>query len=111
MPDRGPFGPFDRPRVEVRHSDGRWYPGRLHGWVRDRRGWQGVVTYGTAPGIQHYACLAAGALRRLDDPGDQGDPGDEGAVAQRDPAADALHPACLPPGPACLDGVSPDDGP
>ncbi|MBI4941669.1 MAG: hypothetical protein HY830_13060, partial [Actinobacteria bacterium] len=64
-----PFGPFDRPRVETRHSDGRWYPGRLHGWVRGDDGWRAVVTYGTTPGVQYYGCVAASAVRPADDDG------------------------------------------
>lgn len=74
---RGPFGPFDRPCVETRHTDGRWYPGRLHGWVRGDDGWRAVVTYGTTPGVQYYGCVAASAVRPA---------GDDGPVAR-----DAAH--------------------
>jgi hypothetical protein len=76
---RGPFGPYDRPRVEARHADGHWYPGRLHGWVRADGGWRAVVTYGTTPGIQYYGCLGPGAVREPDDdPDDRPDDGTEG---------------------------------
>ena len=68
-----PVPPLDRPRVEVRHDDGRWYPGRLHGWVRRTTGRRAVVSYLTAPGLQFYACVPARRVRpapddRADDP-------------------------------------------
>lgn len=59
---RGPFAPFDRPRVEVRHEDS-WRPGRLHGWVRRQDGWWAVVSYPTEPGIALYLCVPAADVR------------------------------------------------
>lgn len=75
---RGPFGPLDQPVVAVRHRDGRWYPGRLHGWVRQGGGWRAVASYRTTPGIQFYAYLAVDDIR----------PAAAGDVTHRTEAAD-----------------------
>lgn len=88
----GPFLPIDRPRVEARHGDGRWRPGRLHGWVRHEGGWWAVVTYATSPGIVFYACLPAASVRR---PGEGA-----GCVhpdgARQHPGQDGTHPHDTP---------------
>ena len=88
---RGPVPPIDRPRVEARHTDGRWRPGRLHGWVRHDGGWWAVVTYATSPGIVFYACLPATSVRRPDE-GDGVHP--DGAA--RDPGQDRTDPYDTP---------------
>jgi len=60
---RGPFPAIDRPRVEVRHEDAAWYPGRLHGWVLRDGAWWAVASYETRPGIQFYVCVHARDVR------------------------------------------------
>jgi hypothetical protein len=96
---RGPFLPIDRPRVEARHTDGGWRPGRLHGWVRRDGGWWAVVTYSTSPGIVFYACVPAASVRR---PGGAGGTGPGG-----DPA---VHPDGAAAGPG-QDRTDPYDTP
>lgn len=96
---RGPFPPIDRPRVEARHEDGRWRPGRLHGWVRRDGAWWAVVTYRTSPGIVFYACLPAASVRRSEGTAGDGPDGDAG-VHPDGPAAgpgqDRTHPYDTP---------------
>lgn len=53
----------DRPAVDVRHTDGDWYPGRLHAWTRTPSGWRAVVSYTTGPGLQHYLDVPAAEVR------------------------------------------------
>ncbi len=60
------FACTERPPVEVLHPDGRWYPGRLHCWIRAARpgrGWRAVVTYLAGPGLQHYREVPADQVR------------------------------------------------
>lgn len=68
MPSPARFYPVDRrPRVEVHHRDGTWYPGRLHAWLRRRRppGWDAVVSYHVGAGLQYYLCVPAERVRPL----------------------------------------------
>lgn len=77
MPSRNVHFPVDdRPTVLVRHSDERWYPGRLHAWLHDdpaaRDGratvahWLAVVSYHVGAGMQFYLCLDAARVRPSD---------------------------------------------
>ena len=71
----------ERPAVDVRHTDGTWYAGRLHAWLlcrsTGRRGepagarWRAVVSYHVAAGLQYYLDVPAGRVRprpAYDDP-------------------------------------------
>jgi hypothetical protein len=66
--ESGVFYPAgDRPLVEVLHTDGGWYPGRLHAWIPDGPGWRAVVSYRVGPGCQHYLDVPADLVRRSEE--------------------------------------------
>jgi hypothetical protein len=55
--------PAGHTEVEARHTDGRWYQGKLAGWVRESNdSWQAVVCYPVA-GVLWERILAAGRWR------------------------------------------------
>lgn len=70
MPTSVHFPVDDRPAVLVRHSDDRWYSGRLHAWLRDDRTtpgrWLAVVSYHVGAGMQFYLCLDAARVQPSD---------------------------------------------
>ncbi len=85
MPD---LGPWETPKpCWARHDDGRWYSGRLRMWRSSPAvlpgttdGLAGLVTYSTAPGLQHYLWLPAVRLRDGSEPDPNGE--DEAAPEQ-----------------------------
>lgn len=76
MPTRTPtavlYGPFERVRVEVCHTDGGWYPGWLHAWLRAPSGWRATVSYHIGAGLQYYLDVPVDRVRKLEeDPEDK----------------------------------------
>jgi len=63
---------YDRPRVEVQHDDGQWYPGLLHAWVPGEAPgtWYAVVDYYTAPHLHYYRAEPVEKIRRVPTEGD-----------------------------------------
>jgi hypothetical protein len=58
------YGWGERPRVEVLHDDGHWYPGQLRAWRHaGAEGWRAMVTYHVAVGRQHYREVPAASVR------------------------------------------------
>ncbi|NLT57234.1 MAG: hypothetical protein GXX79_22265 [Actinomycetales bacterium] len=72
------YPPEARPFVEVMHTDGAWYPGRLHAWVPDGPGWRAVVSYHVAPGVQHYLDVPSERVRRMETGPPPASPRDDG---------------------------------
>ena len=49
--------------VQVKYRDGRWYPGWLEAYRRDRDGWHGYVSYTKAPSATYLGWFEEGRIR------------------------------------------------